>query len=133
MRGLTIQRSLELNPFVIKKTESHLSLQSQEPLAPWTCPQRDTALNITERLNALEHNRHFSSKCMSRCECAHCAWLTRGLVGNAAKLQAPFTDCHGKEYPCNCIQNIFYEIILQSPLIEKFCHQTGRGGREKPH
>lgn len=83
LRGLqTIQRQVhpeKLNPFVVKAMESHSSPTS--PLAPWALPQRVTLLNATERLNALKHNRHFSSKCTSRCECSHCAWPTRELAG----------------------------------------------------
>lgn len=70
-----------LNPFIVKETESHPSPQSQELLAPWACPQTVTQLNAKERLTALKHNRHFSSECMSRCECAHCAWPTRRPPG----------------------------------------------------
>lgn len=36
-------------------------------------------------------------------------------LGNAAKLRAPFTACHGKEHPCNCMQNIFLENHFEDP------------------
>lgn len=33
--------------------------------------------------------------------------------GNTAKLQAPFTACHGKEHPCNYMQNIFVKSFCE--------------------
>ncbi|TNN55602.1 hypothetical protein EYF80_034199 [Liparis tanakae] len=67
----------------------------------------------SERLNVLEHNGHFSSKRMSRCECAHCEGSERP-PRIAAKLPAAFSACHGKEHPLRVRVEVRGDVPLYS-------------------